>query len=96
MALVIEFSEDAEAHLAEFSARERKIVLDAIEANLAWEPSVASKNRKLLRTNPLASWELRVGLFRVFYNVSATTVVIVAVGRKSHNKLFLAGRKYRL
>jgi hypothetical protein len=30
-----------------------------------------TRNRKPLRDNPLADWELRVGRFRVFYEVDA-------------------------
>jgi hypothetical protein len=44
---------------------------------------------------PLAPWELRVGDFRVFYDVilEKATVVVVAVGQKVHNKLFIGGEE---
>ena len=96
MAYEIEFSEDAERHLADMTARERKTVLDAIETQLAWEAAVPSRNRKLLRANPLAAWELRVGEWRVFYNVHAEQVAVIAVGQKAHNTLFLDGEEYQL
>jgi mRNA-degrading endonuclease RelE of RelBE toxin-antitoxin system len=46
----------------------------------------------------LASWELRVGDYRVFYDVSleSGTVIIVAVGRKDHNRLWIGGEEIDL
>jgi len=46
----------------------------------------------------LGEWELRVGMYRVFYDVAAeqTTVKIKAVGYKQHNRLNLRGKEYTL
>lgn len=96
MAYEIEFSADAERHLEEMTARERRNVLDAIETQLTWEPGTASRNRRFLRANPLAAWELRIGEWRVFYNIEAERVIVVGVGRKEHNTLFLDGKEYAL
>jgi mRNA-degrading endonuclease RelE of RelBE toxin-antitoxin system len=43
-----------------------------------------SKAVKLLRPNPFACYELRIGDFRVLYNVDdeRSEVVMVAIGRK--------------
>ena len=50
-----------------------------------------------LRPNPLASWELRVGELRVYYQVVADErVMIVAVGRKDRNKVMIAGQEVEL
>ena len=94
----IEFSADAERHLEAMTARDRTTVLDAIEKQLGFTPETPTKNRKLLRANPLAAWELRVGDFRVFYNVEAerVLVIVVAVGEKRHNIVYLGGKEYRL
>ena len=46
---------------------DRNTVLDKIKAQLVHTPAEETRNRKLLRENPLADWELRVGRFRVFY-----------------------------
>ncbi len=43
---------------------EQKEALDGIESQLAHEPSVETRNRKRLRPNKLAEWELRVGNLR--------------------------------
>jgi mRNA-degrading endonuclease RelE of RelBE toxin-antitoxin system len=98
MAYFIEFSEDADRHVSQLSARDLAVVLDEIEEQLCHEPTVPTRRRKLLRENPLASWQLRVGDFRVFYNVEEerVTVVIVAIGVKQHNELTIDGRPYLL
>jgi len=43
-------------------------------------------------------WELRVGDYQVFYDVSpdSGTVIIVAVGRKDHNRLWIGGEEIDL
>ncbi len=94
MTYEIEFSADSERQLAELSSRDRKTVLDSIETQLSHEPITPTKHRKLLRQNPVASWELRVGDFRVFYNVEQQRilVIVIAVGRKEHNQLMIDGK----
>src|SRR5437016_2342881 len=94
----IEFTEQAERHLSQLSARDRAVVLDAIEQQLRHQPTVPTRNRKELRPNPLAPWELRVGSFRVFYDVDGERVIvlIVAIGSKEHNVLRIEGKEHRL
>jgi mRNA-degrading endonuclease RelE of RelBE toxin-antitoxin system len=65
-------------------------LLDSIEEQLVHEPETATRNRKLLEnlTPPWHSmepiWELRVGEYRVFYDVSLTEwVVYVRAVRKN-------------
>lgn len=55
-----------------------------------------SRNRKPLRENPLAPWELRLGKYRVFYRVEEQDVVVGAIGVKEHNKLFIHGEEHPL
>jgi mRNA-degrading endonuclease RelE of RelBE toxin-antitoxin system len=85
----IEFTEEAKADLDYYAVFERKIITSEIRVQLAHQPSVDTKSRKSLRENPVASWELRAGKFRVFYEVDDTLqkVTIVAVGHKEHNVL---------
>lgn len=94
MTYEIEFSADSERQLAELSVRDRRMLLDSIETQLSHEPTTPTKNRKLLRPNPVAAWELRVANFRVFYNVEneRILVIVVAVGRKEHNQLTIDGK----
>ena len=71
-------------------AYDRQAVLDAIETQLTHAPNVATKNRTLLRNlvPPFEAippiWQLRVGVFRVFYDVQEAEqrVYIRAIRRK--------------
>ena len=56
-------------------------------------------NRKPLRPNPLALWELRIGDLRVYYDVEEDPepqVAIVAIGIKRRNRVYIAGELYDL
>ncbi len=94
----IEFTLEAKRHLDALTARDRAILLDAIEEQLAHQPTVATRNRKPLRSSPLADWELRVGQYRVFYAVreEQVLVLIIAIGVKEHNRLVIEGKEYKL
>ena len=94
----IRLSTDAERHLKALSARDRTIVAHAIESQLGRQPTVVTRNRKLLRENPLATWELRVQNFRVLYNVDneTVTVLVVAVAVKDGNRFIIDGEEYPL
>lgn len=98
MAFEIKLLPDAWEHLAAFSAREQAILLDAIEEQLAHQPDQPVRNRKPLRPNHLSGWELRVGMYRIFYDIVAdeTRVEIIAIGKKYRNRLFIAGKEYIL
>ncbi len=98
MAYTIEFSEDAKRQFGLLTARTRAILLDAIEKQLTHQPTVATRHRKLLRVNPLADWELRVGEYRVFYDVDEEQVLVllIAIGVKVHNVLWIEGKEYQL
>jgi mRNA-degrading endonuclease RelE of RelBE toxin-antitoxin system len=84
--------------LRELRKPDQEQIRDAIDSQLPHEPSQETRNRKRLRPNPLADWELRVGTFRVFYHIdeAATEVRIVAIGRKRGNKLFVRGEEHSL
>ena len=71
----IEFSEGVVEDLARVRPFERRRILEAIEAQLGDLPTSESRNRKQLRglVPPFEAvppiWELRVGNYRVFYDV---------------------------
>ena len=69
-----------------------------IKEQLSFEPGKETRNRKRLRENPIATWELRIGKFRVFYEIEegSKAVCVVAVGWKEHNKLFIRGKERNL
>ena len=99
MAYTLEFAESIKAQLEGLTAHQRAIIFDAIEKQLVHEPLVETRNRKPLRPNPVAPWQLRIGDLRVFYDVvsgKANVVRILAVGQKKGNKLLLAGREVKL
>ena len=85
----IRFAESVEGDLRKIPAYYRNQILDSIEEQLAHEPETATRNRKLLEnlTPPWQTvepiWELRVGEYRVFYDVSLTeSIVYVRAVRK--------------
>ncbi len=96
----IRFARCVRDHMKFLTVAESSTLLDAIREQLAQEPLVETRNRKPLRPNPLAPWELRVGRLRVFYDVRppdpklealAEVVYILAVGKKERNLLRIAG-----
>ena len=73
------------------------MIVNGIEVQLAHEPLVETRNRKHLRANPLAPWELRVRQMRVFYEVDEPGIVtILAIGRKRGNRLYIEGDEIEL
>jgi len=89
----IDLTRPAYRHLEALKRYERNRVLDAIKAHLRFHPDEEMRNKKLLRDNPLADWELRVQPFRVFYEVDAErkAVRIVAIGVKERDRLIVGG-----
>jgi mRNA-degrading endonuclease RelE of RelBE toxin-antitoxin system len=99
MAYSVEFAESVKEQLRALPARQRALLLDSIEQQLVHEPLTETRNRKPLRPNPIAPWELRVGNLRVFYDVVAkepNVVRVLAIGEKKGNKLFIAGKEVQL
>jgi mRNA-degrading endonuclease RelE of RelBE toxin-antitoxin system len=81
-----------------FRAFEQRRILDAIEQRLPYEPLTPAQNRKMLRPNNLAQWALRIGKYRIFYDVEDEPMIVrlKAVGWKEHNRLFIRGKEYIL
>jgi len=94
----IEISVAAEMHLDQLSAYDRKIILAAIVEQLSHHPLTKTRNRKALRPNPIANWELRVGKYRVLYNVveEESLVAINAVAVKEGNQFVIDGEIHQL
>src|SRR5260370_13971805 len=76
----------------------RQQVSDAIDTQLPYEPDRETRNRKRLQPNSLSEWQLRIGNYRVFYDIdqSMSQVVIVAIGRKQGDRLIIRGQEYTL
>jgi len=86
----LRFARGVVADLEKLTAYHRRSILDAIEEQLAAEPTRPTRNRKVLVnlvppwTAEPPIWELRVGEHRVFYDVAeAEQIVYVrAIRRK--------------
>ena len=99
MAYRIQLTKSAEKHFADLNARQQAIVLNAVKVQLRHEPTKETRNRKPLRPNPLAPWELRVGFLRVFYEVDALEsdlVNVLAIGIKRGNRLIVSGKEIKI
>jgi mRNA-degrading endonuclease RelE of RelBE toxin-antitoxin system len=94
----IEHTETAIQDLQWFTKRDQKVILDGIERRLRHEPTVATRHRKRLRPNSTAKWELRLGDFRVLYDVEprAQVVEIKRIGEKRGHAFLFRGRKEEL
>jgi mRNA-degrading endonuclease RelE of RelBE toxin-antitoxin system len=91
MAFDVELAEGAQDELNGLRAFEHRRVLEAVATQLANQPNVETRNRKRLGEGLTADfefvpplWELRVGEFRVFYEVdeAANRVTVHAVREK--------------
>jgi len=95
----IEYSPDAEDHLRALTAPQRVTVLDTVDEQLQYQPTVETQNRKPMRPNLLAPWELRIGNLRVYYDVEERPEPIVyirAVGVKKRNQVWIGKEKFDL
>ena len=91
----IEYAAGVADDLAELRAYDCARILDALEAQLANEPTRETRSRKILvglvppweHVDPI--WELRIGEFRVFYDVDAAAAVVSvrAIRRKPPHKM---------
>jgi mRNA-degrading endonuclease RelE of RelBE toxin-antitoxin system len=99
LAYTIEYSPDTVDHLSALTARQRATVLEAVDAQLAHEPSGETRNRKPMRPNQLAPWELRVGTLRIYYDVEEDPerkVLIRAIGIKERNRVRIGRKEFEL
>ena len=95
MSYGITYAKPTQHHLEILSRRQQKILFDAVEEQLTHEPTVETKRRKRMRPNPLATWELRIGILRAYYDVFAVpepTVLVVAIGIKEGSILRIGGQ----
>lgn len=65
-AFTIDLTKTACRHLETFRRFDRNRILDAIKEQLTVRPAEETRNKKVLRDNPVADWELRIQPFRVF------------------------------
>ena len=84
--------------MALFKKRERQAILDGIDEQLVYEADVETRNRKRLRPNRTSEWEVRIGKYRVFYDVhqSDQIVEVRMIGEKRGNLVLVRGAEYKL
>ena len=92
------FTDEALGDLREIRKFDQQRIIGEIEARLTYQPLVETRNRKPLEPNPLATWELRVDPYCIFYDVDTVgvRVSIIAVGRKVGGRLFVHGEELDL
>ena len=98
MAYHIDYSDRAVGNLRSLTAAQRTLVQDEVDIQLTHQPTLPTRNRKLMCANRLATWELRVRDLRVYYEVveAEQVVVIVAVGLKVRDRVFVGGQEVNL
>ena len=90
MPFAIVLAPEAVDDLNTLKANVHSIVRTAIEAHLRHEPRKTSRSRiKRLRGLRRPQYRLRIGEVRVFYDVSGTTVEILAIVAKSEAETWL-------
>ncbi len=82
---------EAVEDLRALKANVRAAVREALEAHLRHEPEKVSKSRiKRLRGLSQPQYRLRIDEVRVFYDVTASTVEVLAIVAKSEAESWLA------
>lgn len=94
----IDMTDIAEEDLAYYRVFERRMIVNEILSRLMYEPDAEALGRKILRANPLAKWELKLGKYRVFYEIDTVnlSVSIISIGHKEHNVLYVQGKLVKL
>ncbi len=67
-----------------------------MERKLRHQPTHAARNRKLLRANPIAPWELGIGELRVYFDVMEEPMAVVtvrAIGIKVRDRVLIGGKE---
>ena len=91
MRFEIVLAPEAVEDFRKLKANERSAVKDALETHLRHEPTKTSRSRiKRLRGIWRPQYRLRVEEVRVFYDVSGSTVEVLAIVPKSEAESWLA------
>jgi mRNA interferase RelE/StbE len=91
MFFAIVLAPEAVEDLRSIKAQMRATIRTALETHLRHEPEKTSRSRiKRLRGLRRPQYRLRVGEVRVFYDVSGTTVEVLAIVSKSEAESWLA------
>ena len=90
------FTERAETHLRWLTAYARRMIIDSLEIHLSQQPTRQSRRIKAMRPNPVAGWELRIGDYRILFDVDdhKRVVQVQVIGEKVGNRLLVRGEEY--
>jgi mRNA interferase RelE/StbE len=92
MPYAIRYSNEAVEQLKKLRGFDRTAILDQLEQILSVNPTMASKSRiKRLREPAPTQYRLRVGEFRVFYDVQEEAVLIIQILSKQDSNDYLGG-----
>lgn len=90
-------------HLKGIGMEYYSLIRETLEAQLQFEPDVETRNRKPLKRPVIygAKWEIRFGpqnRVGVFYRVDygSEQVIVLAIGEKSGNRLFIGGEEVEI
>jgi mRNA-degrading endonuclease RelE of RelBE toxin-antitoxin system len=94
MAYWIELTPLAVSNLHSLRVYDQRRIVDTIERQLKHQPTVETRNRKMLPAlvpdfeHRQPAWELRVGNYRVFYDVddSSSIVYVRTIRHKEHGQ----------
>lgn len=79
----IDFAQPALDDLRYLRKFEQNLILEAIQTQLIYEPTVETENRFRRDPPEISEWELRVGEFRVLYDADEV-ILIVRIERIGH------------
>ena len=81
------------------TSRERATLFKIIPVQLKHQPDIETKNRKKMRSNPIAPWELRVDRMRVYYEFVLEPepwVTVLRIGVKEGHRIWIGGEEFIL
>ncbi len=92
----INLTDGAEADLGWFATYAQRIIVDGIEVHLRYQPTAGSRKIIAMQPNPVAGWELRLGDYRILYDVdeAARMVTVQLIGEKRGNRLIVQGQEF--
>lgn len=90
-------------HLETIDGKHHNLLKRTIDEQLSYSPEVETRNRKPLEQPALfdATWEVRCGpnnRFRILYDIDTVerVVLILAIGVKEGNRLYIGGEEVEL
>ena len=91
----IAYTDSALDDISTFRKNEQMTIFDTVDEQLIYQPDVITRNRKRLRPNDTAQWELRIDDFRVFYDIDfdEEKVEVKVVGLKQGAQLLVRGKE---